>query len=57
MHAKMGEIKRQGRRRSRKLDEVKKDLQRLGIQNWRNRIKDWDGWRRIVLEAKGHRGL
>jgi len=51
--------RRQGRPRSGLLDEVKKDLQQLGIQNWRNATKDWDGWKRrkVKGKAKGHHGL
>jgi len=55
--AKMEGTRRQGRPRSTWIDEVKKDLQQMGIWNWRSVAKDRDEWRRIVLEAKGHYGL
>lgn len=58
MLTRMEGTRRQGRTRSRWIDEVKKDLQQMGIRNWRSIAKDLNKWRRIVLEAKGrHYGL
>jgi len=57
MLATMEGTRRRGRPRSRRLNEVKKDLQQMDIRNLRNVAKEWDEWRRIVLEAKGHYGL
>jgi len=37
-----------GRLRSRWLDKVMKDLQQMGVRNWRNIVKEWNEWRRIV---------
>lgn len=56
MHVRMEGTRRQGCPRSRWVDEVKKDLQQIGVKNWRNVAKDGDEWSRIVLEAKGHHG-
>lgn len=36
------------------MDEVKKDLQQMSVWNWRNVAKNRVGWKRMVLEAKGH---
>ncbi|VVC42483.1 Hypothetical protein CINCED_3A022938 [Cinara cedri] len=50
--------RRQGRPRSRWIDETKKDLQLMGIsEHWRSVAEDRDECRRIVSEAKGHHGL
>ncbi|CAI6347317.1 unnamed protein product [Macrosiphum euphorbiae] len=57
MLARMEETRRQGRPRSRWIDEVKKDLQQMGIRNWRSIAKDREEWRRIVLGAKGQYSL
>jgi len=58
MLERMEGTRRQGRPRSRWLDEVKNHLQYMcSIRNWRNSVKDRVEWRKIVLEAKGHYGL
>jgi len=57
MLERMKGTRKRGGPRSRLLDEVKKDLQQMGIRNWRNFAKERDKWRRIVLEAKGHYSL
>jgi len=57
MLARMEGTRRQGRPRSRWIYEIKKDLQQMGIRNWRSIAKDREEWRRIILEAKGHYGL
>ena len=39
------------------LDEVLKDLMKLGVRGWRERVADRDDWRRVVEKAKAHQGL
>jgi hypothetical protein len=31
---------------------VMRDAERLGVRNWRRKVKDRDGWRRILESAK-----
>jgi hypothetical protein len=38
-------------------EEVKKDLQVLGVRRWRELVIDRDKWRGIVRQAKAHSGI
>jgi len=38
-------------------EEVKRDLQVLGVRRWRELVIDRDKWRGIVRQAKAHSGL
>jgi hypothetical protein len=33
------------------------DLRKMGINEWRDRARDQEAWRRIVTAAKAHSGL
>jgi len=38
------------------LDDVSTDLRKMGVNEWRDRARNREAWRRIV-EAKAHPGL
>ena len=39
------------------LDDVSMDLRKMGINESRDRARDLETWRHIVVEAKAHPGL
>jgi hypothetical protein len=49
--------RRSGGPKTRWLDDVSTDLRKMGINEWRDRARDRDVWRRIVMEVKAHPGL
>ena len=49
--------RRRGRPRKGWREEVKRDLQVLGVRRWRELVTDKDNWRGIVRQAKAHSGL
>jgi hypothetical protein len=57
MYGKLYATRRRGRPKMRWLDDVSKDLRKMGINEWRDRSRDQEAWRRIVKEAKAHPGL
>ena len=46
-----------GRPRLRWRDNIRDDMNILGVQNWREAMLDRDRWRRIINAAKTHEGL
>jgi hypothetical protein len=39
------------------VDGVMKDVERLGVRNWRIKVRDRDVWRRLLESAKTLHGL
>jgi hypothetical protein len=44
--------RRAGRPNIRRMDEVMKDAEKLGVRNWRTMARDRDGWRCLLEFAK-----
>jgi hypothetical protein len=57
MYGKLYATRRRGRPKMRWLDDVSTDLRKMRINEWRDRARDRETWRRIVQEAKVHPGL
>jgi len=46
-----------GAKRLRWMDDVREDLRRMGVTNWRIRAHRRDDWKMVVKEAKVLKGL
>ena len=50
-------MRRRGKPRKGWREEVKRNLQVLGVRRWRELVIDREKWRDIVQQAKAHSGL
>jgi len=57
MYGKLYATRQRGRPKMRWLDDVPMDLRKTGVNEWTDRARNRESWRRIVEEAKTHPGL
>jgi hypothetical protein len=55
-YGKLYATRRRGRPKMRWPVDVSTDLRKMGINEWRDRARVREAWRRIVKEAKAHQG-
>jgi hypothetical protein len=46
-----------GRRRLRWEDDVRNDLKKMGVKNWKQRVQERNQWKEIIEHAKTHKEL
>jgi hypothetical protein len=57
LYGKLYATRRRGRPKTIWLDDVSTDLRKMGIHELRDRARDREVWRRIVMEGKALPGL
>ena len=57
LYGKLYATRRRGRPKIRWLDDVFMDLRKMDVNEWRDRARNRETWRRIVEEVKVHPGL
>jgi hypothetical protein len=57
MYGKLYATRRRERPKTKWLDDVSMDLRKMGRNEWRDRARNREAWRHIVMEAKAHPGL
>jgi hypothetical protein len=57
MYRKLYATRRRERPKVRWPDDVSTDLRKMRINEWRDRARDREAWKRIVKEARTHPGL
>jgi hypothetical protein len=57
LYGKLYATRRRGRPKMRWLEDMSMDLRKMGVNEWRDRGRNRETWRRIVEEAKAHLGL
>jgi hypothetical protein len=54
MYGNLYATRRRGRQKTRWMDDVSMDLRKMGINEWRDRAREREVWRSIVMETKAH---
>jgi hypothetical protein len=57
MLVKPEEKRKRSKPRMRWMEVVEKDLRNLGVDNWKTKTQERDGWRKCLEQAKIHKGL
>jgi hypothetical protein len=57
LYGRLYATRRRGRTKMRWLEDVSRDLRKMGLNEWRDRARNRETWRHIVKEPKAHAGL
>jgi hypothetical protein len=57
LYGRLYETRRRGRPKMKWLEDVSRDLRKMGVNECRDRARNRETWRHIVKEAKAHPGL